>query len=426
MTPADFMHYDLAGNCNSSELEMAAMLEQSGRYGTPLFEVWVLPDSPQHHHQHQQQQQQHQEKDDPSNTASSSSSFVPVVVGLQSVNQAFNELLGVRPNRSRGRQQHPGPQEPRYINQRLLLLVAPDGGGMTAAAVHAGNDATLRTWRISTANSTAGAGTAAAGAAGGDGSGKTRPQQQQEDKQAAAVAGPFRPAELSGGVRPGLTIDGHSIDHLRGPGTLTRTGADSFSFCRQTLPADVLCALTCTSSSDAGSWWQGSGARLFRVDLQYQLPPAEPAAAASDVGEQGTTDRTAAAGTAAVEGEGQLASSSSAGGGPGCDRVAAELCSLLAPAQAAGSSSSGSLQRDLSALLAAAAVGTAPERGVVSEAQHAITVTEVPLQGDATAAGSGDGDSAAAVPAAAVEFERVSEPTASLSFGGWQVTVSLT
>jgi hypothetical protein len=98
---------------------------------------------------------------------------------------------------------------------------------------------------------------------------------------------------------------------------------------------------------------------------------------------------------------------------------------LLAPAQAAGSSSSsssGSQQRDLSALLAAAAVGTAPEGGVVSEAQQAITVTEVPLQGDTAAAGSGDGDSAAAVPAAAVEFVRVSEPTASLSFGGWQVT----
>jgi hypothetical protein len=228
-TPADFMHFDLQGNCNSSELQMADMLQET-RYGTPLFEVFVLPqqqqlDQHQHkqqgegHKQQQQQQQQGQAQQleevpaaagtgsaadtpaeatqDPnthpssSATSSSSSSYVPVIVALQSVNRAFNELLGMQASR---RRQAPAPHEPKHMNQRLLLLVQP--GSITAAAVHAGNDSTLWTWAISTDSSS--------------GSSSGSAQQHAGDTHgsgcAAAVRGPFRPADTSGGCRVGFTV----------------------------------------------------------------------------------------------------------------------------------------------------------------------------------------------------------------------------
>jgi hypothetical protein len=424
------MHYDLQGDCNLSELQMEDMLQQA-RYGTPLFEVFVMPEQ-------QQQQQQQQQPAVPGDSSaatsnievSTSSSYTPVVVALQSVNRAFNELLGVQPPR---RRQAPGPQEPKYINQRLLLMVQPHS--VTAAAVHAGNDSTLWTWHISadTTNSSSSRSSSDATPQPVPAADATHQQQQQ---QQSAVSGPLRPAELSGGCRSGFTIDWHKIDHLRGPGTLSRTGTDSFNFCRLTLPADVLRALTTiSSSSGGGSSWDGSSMRLFRVDLQYVLPPAQLAAAAAPA-DGGNAEAAAQPGTAAAAAEaGQAgfppptdASSSNApeAGSDSAvaadcqwaDRVAAELHSLLS------SSSSSSLQQDLSTLLAAAAVGTAPAGGCVSEAQQAVNVTEVPLEGTpaaATAAAAGSTAESAATPAA-VEFVRVLEPTAELSFGGWQVT----
>jgi hypothetical protein len=59
-------------------------------------------------------------------------------------------------------------------------------------------------------------------------------------------------------------------------------------------------------------------------------------------------------------------------------------------------------------------VGTAPPGGAVSEVQQAVSVVQVQL------GGSGSEEATAKPPA--VEFVRVVEPTATLSFGGWQVT----
>lgn len=432
-TPADFMQFDLEGNCSASELQMSDMLQEA-RYGTPLFEVFVLPE--------QQQQQQAQESSampaqaaaagapqPASSSGGASTGYRPVVVALQSVNRAFNELLGVQP--ARRRTAPTSTDGSRFINQRLLLMVQPHT--VTAAAVHAGNSATLWTWHANrTPSSTISSDTTSPPAAAAA-SAATTAAAAAAGAECSVVQGPFRPAELSGGVRQGLTVDWHTIDHLRGPGTLQRTGTDTLTFCRQPLPADVLSVLG-SSSNGSSSGWDGSNARVFRVDLQYQLAPsaaeAEAAApSAPDSSNSSSGDSEPAASAAAVaESSVAAAAAAAAGGGDGASwavRVAAELNSLLAaPPHAAaaeeggasqqqGSNDSSRLQDMLAALLAAAAEGTAPPGGAASEHQQAASVVEVAV-----------GDAAAAA-AAPVEFTRVSEPTASLSFGGWQVTVCL-
>jgi hypothetical protein len=178
----------------------------------------------------------------------------------------------------------------------------------------------------------------------------------------------------------------------------------------------VLCSGGSGSNGGSSGGWDGSSVQLFRVDLQYSLPAPE----AAEVAEiSAAVDSAAAAAAAVGPQEGATASSSSSsssGDNTWAQQVAAKLCELLNTQQVSSSSSSSStdLQQSLAELLAAAAVGTAPPGGAVSEVQQAVSVVQVQL------GGSGSDEATATPPA--VEFVRVVEPTATLSFGGWQVT----
>lgn len=115
-TPGDFMSVDMA--CSTSSTIDLAQLLGDPRYGTPLLEAYVLPAA-----------------GEPGAAGDGSGSrFSSVVVALQSVQRAMNELLRVetlQPRASRPSVQAVDADgEPlALMNQRLLLLL--DGGVAT-------------------------------------------------------------------------------------------------------------------------------------------------------------------------------------------------------------------------------------------------------------------------------------------------------
>jgi hypothetical protein len=366
-TPVDFLNHDLSQNCVLRELDMSELLA-SPRYGTPLFEAHCVK-------------------------GAADGSYALVVVALQSCNRAFSELLRVQEVGSRGRVAT-DPGAPRFTHQRLLLLLQPDRASV--AAVHAGQHSTLWTWssQLSVASAAA----------------------------SSSIHGPHRPAERSGALRVGLTVDGNHLELLRGPGSILRTAPDAVTFSRHALPAGVLGSLCSDGSDDASNWNQfgaaGSAARLFRVDLQYQLPPDEQPLAESEVGEASVSS------SSSSSTPGQAARPTAAAW---ADRLAADVRQVLSQQQQAWASScpQDQLQATLGALLAAAAAGTSPPGAVVSELQVAARITEVPLPGGedaAAAADSGEGSGAGSGSAPVCGFTKVEGDSVTVGFGGFEMT----
>lgn len=249
-----------------------------------------------------------------------------------------------------------------------------------------------------------------------------------------------------------LSVDWHDVDLLRGPGRVTRTGPDSFTFERLQLPADVvlaLCSSSCvdgdssSSSREAGSSSSGSasdsssaegegsdsdyacfkpfnetGARLFCVEFQQQQLSAEAdGGSINGVGVGGVSHSSNTRDGTAVQHDSDDSSSSSSV--QWSHRVAHELltaCQHLGKDEGGSSSSSSSLPAPaaLADLLRAAALGSIPERSIITEAQQPVRVRQVPLPPS--------GECSAALPVTtSMTFVKVNEPSVTLSIGGWEV-----
>jgi hypothetical protein len=153
---------------SSQELDMQQLL-QDPRYGTPLFEAFILPAEPSAAAAGdgvaapaaqllEVTGSPHSSLDEESIR---SSSYTCQTAALQSVQRAMNELLRVVPVRRSARGDNSSSsssaQQPivRVTNQRIMLLVDAASNAVFAAAVSAGSDSTLLVWRMPLDASTA-------------------------------------------------------------------------------------------------------------------------------------------------------------------------------------------------------------------------------------------------------------------------------
>lgn len=170
-------------------------LLQDPRYGTPLFETFILPaeaaaTAPSGLLKSNVVALQSSIEEDNSRCTS----YTSLTVALQSAQRAMNEMLRVVPVRkpSSSSSDQLGV---RLTNQRIMLLIDSSTGKATAAAVNAGSDSTLLVWttELHSLETTTAAATAVAEA--------TAASQGN-------VAGPFRPAESgSGALKVTFTLD---------------------------------------------------------------------------------------------------------------------------------------------------------------------------------------------------------------------------
>jgi hypothetical protein len=227
-----------------------------------------------------------------------------------------------------------------------------------------------------------------------------------------------------------LHVRRHELDLLRGPGSIERTGPNTFTFVRDTLPEDILLSMcgssstsadvttsTSNSSHIASSSSSSGGLKMYRVDLQY-LNPADAAADSSR-------------GAAGVESS-STSSCDEAASTAWATRIAAELCHHLnhlqdSPTTISSSSRETASVEAFASLIAAAADGTAPPGACVSERQQLVRLSELALPGCHLAAAAPECEEAAQQEAEAVtyRFEKLDGQTVPVSFGGWVVKARL-
>lgn len=454
----DFIHYDM----NSQQQQACAQIDmqqmiRDPRYGTVLFEVFVLPAAAAGSWTGQPRSQPEGSSSSVDNSSSpcdsmseeaiTSSSYTTLVVALQSANRALNELLQVLPTAgpatptptSSGVSNTSCQPELKPINQRILLLLWRHTAA--AVAVQAGNDQTLWVWNVQlpsqlSCNTTEGkvqtsdATATTANSSGVDKTDSSRsssdyqqsmdidgpspPQQHQTSTSettaaASAVSLPTRPAECcTGALVPTFSVDWREIDLLRGPGSIKRTDQNRFKFVRNVLPVDVPISIATDGSSGIDGQKE---AQLFRVDLQYMTAASSHLAGGLDAAATG-----AVAAAAPIPQLGRQQPDWAVRAAQQVQQLIQQQNINSAADQYSGSnnSSNGEDSSDSASavadLLAAAAEGSAPAGGWVSEVQRPVTVTTVaPLRTSS--------DSAATT----MEFERIIDDLVVLNFGAWEL-----
>jgi hypothetical protein len=218
-TPADFLHHDMERSSSSSssiqDLDMQQLL-QDPRYGTPLFEAFVLPAGTTAAPAESAlavaagasdqlldsagvaQSSVDEENIHSSSSSSSSSRYTSQVAALQSVQRAMNEVLRVVPilRPASSDSSSSSSQQPplRATNQRIMILIDAASSAAVAASVTSGSDSTLLVWRMPLAEAPSS-------------------EQQQQQQQAGTTNWPARPAESGNGAfRTTFTLDWWVVD----------------------------------------------------------------------------------------------------------------------------------------------------------------------------------------------------------------------
>jgi hypothetical protein len=191
---------------SSQDLDMQQLL-QDPRYGTPLFEAFVLPSGdaisaaanpaialaagPSDEPPESAGVVQRSADED----SVRSSSFASQIAALQSVQRAMNEVLRVvpilRPASSDSSSSSSSSQQPpvRVTNQRIMLLVNAASSSVFAASVSSGSDSTLLVWRMRLDDTPS-------------------HHQQQQQQQSSTTSWPARPSESGNGAfRTTFTLD---------------------------------------------------------------------------------------------------------------------------------------------------------------------------------------------------------------------------
>jgi hypothetical protein len=193
-----------SSSSSSQDLDTQQLL-QDPRYGTPLFEAFVLPagttaaaaDSALAvaagaSGQLLDSAGVDQSSLDEENLRSSSSSrYTSQVAALQSVQRAMNEVLRVvpilRPASSDGSSSSSQQPPLRVTNQRIMILIDAASSAVFATSVTSGSDSTLLVWRMPLADP---------------------PSSEQQQQQPGTTNWPARPAESgNGALRTTFTLD---------------------------------------------------------------------------------------------------------------------------------------------------------------------------------------------------------------------------
>jgi hypothetical protein len=195
-----------SSSSSSQDLNMQQLL-QDPRYGTPLFEAFVLPADTTTAAAGLATAAAAAASDQLPDSAgsvessvdeesiSSSIRYTSQIAALQSVQRAMNEVLRVvpilRPASSDSSSSSSSSQQPpvRVTNQRIMVLIDGASSAAFAASVSSGSDSTLLVWRMLLADAPSS-------------------EQQQQQQQPGTTSWPARPAESGNGAfRTTFTLD---------------------------------------------------------------------------------------------------------------------------------------------------------------------------------------------------------------------------